>query len=211
MRDSKVVIRINCDALQQQKEIIDPKLVTVWHVRRIIVAVLLVVALLGGLLNWLIGDNTQEQAPVIISQTPVAANVSNEPPPTPVTQVQPALTPPAKAAVIFDKHVMRAAVVKSVIEGQPGESWGSNIQIASQQNVQVFYFSQVKNMKDHVLFHQWKKDGRLIIKKRLGIRDNKAKLVSSKQFTAKDVGQWQVILVDEKNKVFSEANFVVNQ
>lgn len=217
MRDSKVIIRINYDAVQHQKEIIDPKFVTVWHVKRIVGALAILGVLVLILIHWLSSASTSdaEQSQSKAIETPVVqASVSPEKNSSPSEYVADRIQLPVNIktpALIYDKRVVRAALVNAVKEGQPGESLGSEIQIGQSDSVQLFYFSQVKQFAVSSLLHVWTKDGKTVLKKRLSIKESKAKLVSSKVFTSRDVGVWRVILQDDRGKVFSEVNFVVNR
>lgn len=65
-------------------------------------------------------------------------------------------------------------------------------------------------MKDRVLYHHWSKDGKIVFKKQLDIKDSRVKIFSSKRMSNKDTGKWQIQLVDKKGKIFCEAGFEVN-
>jgi hypothetical protein len=60
------------------------------------------------------------------------------------------------------------------------------------------------------LFHRWYKDGQVMSKKQFNVKSNNAKLISSHKLTAKDIGQWQVVLIDKKGKLLSEVNYFVS-
>jgi hypothetical protein len=47
-------------------------------------------------------------------------------------------------------------------------------------------------------------------KKQFNVKSNNAKLISSHKLTAKDIGQWQVVLIDKKGKLLSEVNYFVS-
>lgn len=229
MADNRVVIRINYDKDQQRKAVIDPKMITVWHTRRILITAAILVLTLIPLFVWLFGksqgDKNVEQASmepasgkaeaVIQSNTVSQDNqgsISAKPPKDQEyinEESKPVLRP---TAIIFDKRVIRAALTGAPKDNkEPGEAVQSPIRIEANQSVELFYFSEIKNMKDKVLFHHWLKNGQVIYKKQLDIKDNKSKLISSRTLTSKDNGDWQVVLIDRKGKLFSEANFVVNR
>jgi hypothetical protein len=66
-------------------------------------------------------------------------------------------------------------------------------------------------MRNNVLFHRWYKDGQLVHKKQFTVKSNNEKLISSKNFTANDVGEWRVVLVNNKGNSLSEVNYSVRQ
>ncbi len=59
MAESKVVIKINYDRDKHTKTVADTKMVTVWHFRRILAALSILVILIFLLIYWLSSKNVQ--------------------------------------------------------------------------------------------------------------------------------------------------------
>lgn len=223
MSDNKVIIRINYDKDKQRKALIDPKMVTEWHAGRIAAALIILSLILGLIFSWLLsGGDRDNMAPAIDASAsaeqappspPVSGGEANKPSAQltpPVPGKSPGANPIRHPAIIFDKRVIRASLNTSLKDTEPGQIVGSSLTIATDQTIEVYYFSEVKGMKNKTLFHHWLKDGRVIAKKQLDIKDNRSKLISSRTLNSKDKGAWQVILVDRKGKLYSEANFEIN-
>jgi hypothetical protein len=228
MADNRVVIRINYDKDQRRKSVIDPKMVTVWHTRRLLIAGFVLVLIAVPLLAWLFadGDRVNDVGPAAMEPVNNNAGTENQLPNSTVAnqnlssvnpgdekaqynkESKPVFRP---SAIIFDKRVIRAALTVAQKDNkEPGEMVKLPVRIEANQSLELFYFSEVKGMKDKVLFHRWLKNGQVVYKKQLDIKDNKSKLISARTLTYKDSGDWQVVLVDRKGKLFSEANFSVN-
>lgn len=220
MADNRVVIKINYDKDKQRKALIDPKMVTVWHTQRILAACAILALLLILIVSWLLsGDeeivskyplqNSVNSQPVINSDTTLALpkNISESAPhaldksPSPLKRL---------AAIIFDKRVIRASLNSDIKDNQPGTALTSPVKVAEHKTLELFYFSEVKNMKGKVLYHHWLKNGRVVYKKTWDIKEQKARLISSKTIGFADRGEWQILLLDKKGKPLSEANFIVN-
>lgn len=219
MAKSTVVIKVSYDKTAQLAKAKPPEMVTVWHVRRILLALTIPI-----LLVWLLFKSTKtddvevsqvESTPVVAAVEPMVANLSNE-----VKLSQPALKPletvvkpvnnlPKPTAVIFDKRVLRAAVVSEFINDQPAERIKSNLKVSKNQPVELFYFSEVKHLNNKNLSHAWFKNGQLVHKKHWDVKQPIAKLISSYRFSAKDAGEWQVVSQDKKAKHLSETQFFV--
>ena len=225
MADNRVVIKINYDKDQRRKEVIDPRMVTIWHKGRVLVALsILALLVIILILLWPIGDEANnkvvtrpeglalENNPTKPSevQTPEESQNISIPSGRPIELNKPRLSPAKPAAVILDKRVIRASLNIALKDQEPRESALSPVFIETGKNVELFYFSQVKSMRSKVLFHRWLKDGQLVLKKQLNIKDDKSKLISSRIFTPADTGNWQVVMVDASGKVFSQVDFKVD-
>lgn len=221
MADNRVVIKINYDNDQYRKTLIDPKMVTVWHTQRIIFVIALLL-LLGLAIFWAISSVKTEQNKVEINQEnnppaevlpPVSETIKSE-----IKPISPQLASDTKKAaevkrppaIIFDKRVIRASLNSAPKNDEPGDPIKMPIILEKGQSLELFYFSQIKNLKASALFHAWYKNGLLVIKKQFNLKSNGDKLISSRKLTDKDVGEWRVTLVDNKGKVFSEVNYSVN-
>ncbi|MGY6274629.1 DUF2914 domain-containing protein [Methylomonas sp. MgM2] len=230
-KGNRVVIRINYDNDRKRKELIDPKMVTVWHKGRIFGVFAISVLLIGLIIFLSSGTETQEnKAPVvesieetksiepvqqpvepakkpeIITQKPAGDNL----PPEPVKSSPKVISSNRPSAIIFDKRVIRASLTTAPQYGEPGDPLTPLVIIKPEQTLDAFYFSEIKGMKNRVLFHHWFKNGRLVYEKQFDVETDKFKLISSKKLSSKDVGEWRVTLIDKKGKDYSEVNFSVN-
>ena len=220
MPENKVVIKINYDKDQARKTILAPKMVTVWHTQRIMVAVgLLLLPCLIVLFQIMTesADEIKSESGIINNkesivtnqtvETVTAAPIPVSPPSIVAREIQVVNRP---EAIILDKHVVRALLSSAPKNDEPGERIQSPVKITENQKQELFYFVQTKNLKNSILFHRWYKDGQVMNKKQFNVKSNHARLISSHILTAKDVGQWQVVLLDKKGKLLSEVNYFVS-
>lgn len=220
MAKRTVVIKVSYDKTTQLAKVKVPEMATVWHVRRILLALTIPILLVWLLFKPSKTDDVgalqpKEAKAVVTAVEPVAATVSNE-----IKPSQPVLKPlesvvkpvnhlPKPTAVIFDKRVLRAAVVSEFVNDQPAERINTNLKASKNQPLELFYFSEVKHLKNKNLSHAWFKNGQLAHKKYWDVKEPVAKLISSYRFSAKDAGEWQVVLQDKKGKHLSETVFFV--
>lgn len=223
MADNRVVIKINYDKDKHRKALIDPKMVTVWHTRRILTVTGLLLLIILGVFFWFSIDTPEsEQADAVIAKTPPPTQSSqpetsaqvDTPESKPVdSQIQSDTNETAlvkrPAAIIFDRRVIRASLNTAPLSNEPGDPVKSPMLIDNNKSYEVFYFSQIKNLSGKNFSHKWFKDGNLAAKKHFSVKSNNEKLISSKRLTGNDAGEWQVVLVDKKDKVLSEVNFTV--
>ncbi|MDD1620474.1 MAG: DUF2914 domain-containing protein [Methylococcaceae bacterium] len=232
MAENKVVIKINYDKDKIRRPA-EPKMVTVWHTRRILAAIAILTLLVGIPIFWFGGDDGQDLDK--LEQTETAKNeqpLNNgeaviQGSDGAVSADQPVRLAPENAkqsvkngmaidgtkrpvAIIYTKKVVRASLNSGLKDKEPYQPVKLPIRLGQNQKIELFYFTELKNMKDGVLYHYWSKDGQMVEKKQLNIKDSGAKLLSGRTLSYKDKGEWQIQLVDKKDKVFSEVNFLVN-
>lgn len=220
MTDNKVVIKINYDKNRQRKALIDPKMVTVWHTERILGAIAVLIIVIALLVFGLSGNDENPPAKALepVAETvlnPAQTNASTEPVFNSVQTHEQDLTKPSSivkrpAAIILNKRVIRAALTAEPSKDEPGAPIEFPVIIQPNQSLEVFYFTEIKNMKDKVLWHHWFRNGQLVYKKSLVLKTNKSKFISSKKLSVKEAGEWRVVLMDTQGKSLSEVNFFVN-
>lgn len=231
MSDNRVVIKINYDKNKQAQLNAAPQMVTVWHKGRLLTALASVFLVVALLIFWLLPSNDANEAAVVAEiSTPLSeaspSDQSGQPPSLPVAgnhknplvKEQENKSPYEKGvnhnqkpmAIIFSRKVIRASLNASLRDDEPGQAINNAVIVGQNQSIELYYFNEIRNMKGKVLFHQWLRDGHVLHKKQLEIKDNKTKTWSSKGFSAKDKGEWQVQLLDRKGVIYSEVRFWVN-
>jgi len=73
----------------------------------------------------------------------------------------------------------------------------------------IFFFTEVNNMRGSTVFHEWLKEGKSIFKLKAIIRRNSTSFYTSKLFTPKSVGQWQVRIMTDQGEVLHKIDFSV--
>ncbi|MDD4914932.1 MAG: DUF2914 domain-containing protein [Methylococcales bacterium] len=233
MPQSKVVIRINVDKESSPKNAVPAKPVVVWHWERIAMAGSIVIAVTVLLITFFYAqDEPAEQhsadrqalspapsgsgggaaAVVPLPAKPVAGGVSaGEEAVVRFDRHLPAQNggQVVNKGIIYDKKVFRASLNIVMKDNEPFEQAKLPLRLVGNQVVELFYFNEIRNEKNKLLFHNWRKDGKTVFMRQLKIQDSKAKVVSSLKLSYKDKGLWRIQLVDAKGKVYSEVNFLV--
>lgn len=230
MSENKVVIKINYDKSRAGQTPATPKMVTIWHTGRIAAVTGLVVAIIGVSVWLFSGDSEQTPAPPIaeaVRTAPETIITSDNSMPVPqietpqsVARKSPGEIPASansisgqkhQPAIIYSRKVIRASLTYGVKDTEPTEQVKSATVQIRKEPVELYYFNEVRNMKGKTLFHQWFKDGQLVLKKAVEIRDNKARVWTAKNLSSRDKGRWRVQLLGKKGELYSEAGFDVIQ
>ncbi len=235
MAENKVVIKINYDKHKNRRPITEPEMITVWHTRRILVAVLILMLLVFIPIFWFSGDDTQNSDKIVQTEYAVKeqaltsndsviketdAAINNGKPVTSMTadvkqrvQKSESLKGSSKRppAIIYNRSVIRASLNSGAKDKEPYKPVNLPVRLSKGQTAEVFYFNELRGINDQVLYHYWSKNGQVLDKKPLNVNHSREKVKSGRTLGYKDKGEWQIQLVDGKGKVFSEVNFYVNQ
>lgn len=236
MAGTPVAIKINFANKNTPQVDQKSELITEWHIPRILGALSIVLALLI-LIGLAITDestpspvteidkphavDTQQLTLPVVTQPSNSVNASGhaEPqliplqPPKNPKKAEPAvysLDNSKPAAVIYDRHVIRAALVAEINDHKPGARVQPNIVLSGSGSQELYYFTEIKHPTQSAYVHQWVKNGQQVLKKNLPVKGLLPHLISSKKFSLKDKGVWSVLLLDNKGKALSESRFVVN-
>jgi len=236
MAENKVVIRVSVNKANRPAVQTAPKTVTVWHLRRILVAIIALIVLIAVLFMGIgvlqtrddgtsgpvvrtelsppdaagfnkasvggVQANTKIDSPLENNNSRRANSADNTLP-----VVRPQLSRPP--AIIYSRKVVRASLASLIKDYEPSGLVQSPVRLVAGQKLELYYFNEIKPLGYDRLFHLWRKDGKVIYKKPLEFKNNKTRVVSGKILTLKDKGVWQIELVDDKGKVYSEVNFLV--
>lgn len=223
MVDNRVVIKINYDRERQQKNIIDPKMITVWHKGRIFSVLCLVILSLIALFWAVSHDGSGEKEPVDTRQIDVAQTEGHG---LPAVERRVDLGSVANSgdsqkqvmmigkpvAIIFDKRVIRASINRAKEDSSASAFMmvEAPIRFARDKHQVLEYFSEIRRGGESILFHRWLKNDQVVQVKQFTVKAGKGKLSSSRKFGFKDEGVWQVILTDKKGNVLSRSSFDVS-
>lgn len=105
-------------------------------------------------------------------------------------------------------HVPRAQLTSAIAQREPIDNLSS---LSLDEQKQLFYFTQINEMKDKVIYHRWSLNGKVMAQVSLSIGGNKWRTYSSKTFNRSMVGHWQVAVVDDQNQVLKVTEFDVTQ
>ena len=217
MQENKVVIKINYDKPQWNQPLSSPALVTVWHVRRIVIAALLGLLALGVLLAWILGF---WQSEAVAPQRNASANteavvlsevLNNNNKPLDITAEKSALPVSHKPVFsVYDKRVIQSFLNLGAFSKHPYKSVKSSIVVSPSKSVEVFYLTKLQSHTHGGYYHRWHHQTRGDIRPPMVSKQHHTKWYSAKTLTAADLGEWTVQLLDSNDVVLSEVKFWVS-
>lgn len=195
MADKKnIVIKVKypTSASMPEHAVSSPKTITVWNVKRILIA-LAGIALMLTSVFYLTNKDTQ--------------NTESDKPPAiaPEISAKPVTEPKIEA----NNHVSRAVLSFKVINSEPVDEITLPLKISKKGSTWIYYFVELKGMNGKTVYHEWLLDGVLISRKKVNISNDIWRTSSRQVFKYTSDNNWTVRLVDETGEIINEKHFNV--
>ena len=110
-----------------------------------------------------------------------------------------AAEPPAVPTV----RVARATFTTGVVDREPRDA----IRTLSNDNVEIFFFSEIRDGSGATIMHRWEWNGQMMAEVPFEVGGPRWRIFSSKQLDPNWLGEWTVLLVDAAGQVLSRESF----
>ena len=98
--------------------------------------------------------------------------------------------------------VVRSAFTREIDEREPME----NLQNLTNDNGQVKFFTELRDMSGQTAIHRWEYDGKVVAEIEFNVKGPRWRVWSSKSFVPQWTGDWKVSVVNAAGEVISEKN-----
>ena len=109
--------------------------------------------------------------------------------------VEPPMVPMARVA--------RATFTTGVVDREPQDA----IRTLSNDNVEIFFFSEIRDGSGATIIHRWEWNGRMMAEVPFEVGGPRWRIYSSKTLAPSWLGEWTVALVDAAGQVLSRESF----
>lgn len=236
-KQKKLVIKVNYDnAEKQREEYIAPDRFEEWDIKKIAIALLLSVVLITGFYYVLFrSDVTLTKAEKVkdssVAQQPDANNSKSE------TKLQAKNDEPIISKAIKNiainknvennsekgnlennkglekvklfNHVARSQLSFLVKNKEPQGQVNSPVRLGNNETVRIYYFTELKNMSGHTVYHVWGYNGKQVFKKAINVKGPRWRISTYKNLNDASIGSWQVKLLDDNGMQLDKINFDV--
>jgi hypothetical protein len=104
--------------------------------------------------------------------------------------------------------ITRALLTLAIKNNEPVSELNSPLVLPTNKSVPLYYFVEVSDMKDRVIFHEWWLGNKLINRKKITISNNdKWRTVSHQLVAFAAKNHWTVKVVDESGQLINELPF----
>ena len=118
-----------------------------------------------------------------------------------------ASTPVMKEQSGFSRgSVVRSAFTREIAEREPTE----NLQKLSNENGEVKFFTELRDMSGQTAIHRWEYDGEVVAEVEFNVKGPRWRVWSSKSLVPQWTGDWKVSVVNGAGDVISEKKLIVD-
>jgi hypothetical protein len=107
-------------------------------------------------------------------------------------------------------RIRRAALAYRIVDKEPADLIEENVIINRGKAIPVYYFTEVRGRTAQILFHEWRKDGQMMLRHPVAIAADRWRTSSQRELGADDRGHWSVRTVDDHGTVMNEIHFTVS-
>lgn len=120
-----------------------------------------------------------------------------------VAPAAPASTVKMKEQSGFSRgSVVRSAFTREINEREPTE----DLQNLSNENAQVKFFTELRDMSGQTAIHRWEYDGKVVAEVEFNVKGPRWRVWSSKSFVPQWTGVWKVSVINGAGEVIAEKN-----
>jgi hypothetical protein len=102
--------------------------------------------------------------------------------------------------------VVRSAFTREIAEREPTE----NLQKLTNENGQVKFFTELRDMSGQTAIHRWEYDGKVVAEVEFNVKGPRWRVWSSKSLVPQWTGDWKVSVINGAGEVISEKNLSVD-
>ena len=169
---------------------------TVWNIKRLLIVFIVSVLLMVFVLFFLLRSTGQESD----LKTSVAT--------TEVVKTDSKVSTLSKSKSSSKNTITRALLTLAIKNNEPVSELNSPLALPTNKSVPLYYFVEVSDMKDRVIFHEWWLGNKLINRKKITISNNdKWRTVSHQLVAFAAKNHWTVKVVDESGQLIIELPF----
>lgn len=221
----KIVIKINRSGREQSNMPRNsaPSEIVIWNVRRIVFAIIIAILFIvipyfylsNGLENKKERKTDQTSSEGIEKEVSLAeikdqSTTDNDRRNIEViSELTKKVSIDQRFKTISHYKVTRGLLTNAIVDKEPVKELVPPFVIGEKKSIQLYYFTELRDMKGESFFHQWIRDGVVIGKMSIDPQGNRWRVSSNRVLTYSDVGHWMVQLIDKNGLIYNEIIFEV--
>ncbi|MCK4841706.1 MAG: DUF2914 domain-containing protein [Methylococcales bacterium] len=227
MKDShKITIKINqqitASSLNKDAQ---PEMVTEWHVKRILVAVISLLFIILFVIYFFTRESVEKKVEntleIKTTREPVNAKVNDATRNIKIEKIisiaeynnsiknKTEVNIQSFSSEILDPRVIRALLTKGINNKEPLGQIEMPLPVTMANATAVYYFTEIIDMKGQFLYHQWMWNKHEIYKRIIKIGGNRWRASTSKLIPYSKSGAWTVSLVNKEGIILNKIKFNV--
>ena len=171
-----------------------PKTITEWNVKRIVIAIAVVLLVVISIFLLKTNNTTATQKNETVSVEPTA----------PSSSLSAEQKTENKAG-----SVLRALLTTKVVNNEPVDEIPLPLKVSKKGSTWIYYFVELNALKGKTVYHEWLLDGQLVSRKKVTVADNIWRTASRQVFKYTSQTNWTVRLVDDTGEIINQKYFNV--
>ena len=163
------------------------KIITVWNVKRIVLAFMGLVLFIALLIFFFKPDTKNTEQSALPEKNINRPDESKE----------------------INKSVIRSLLTFKIDNNEPVGEISLPLRLSKKKATSVYYYVELTGMEGHSVYHEWLLDGALITRKKVNISNSNWRTSSRQLFVYNDKTNWTARLVDETGQLLNEIQFNV--
>ncbi|MEI6334415.1 MAG: DUF2914 domain-containing protein [Methylococcaceae bacterium] len=163
------------------------KIITVWNVKRIVLAFMGLVLFIALLIFFFKPDTKNTGQSALPEKNINIPDQSKE----------------------INKPVIRSLLTFKIDNNEPVGEISLPLKLSKKKATSVYYYVELTGMEGHSVYHEWLLDGALITRKKVNISNSNWRTSSRQLFVYNDKTNWTARLVDETGQLLNEIQFNV--
>ena len=215
-RNIKIKVKYPTPGSKPEKIDPVPAVITVWNIKRILLALgCIVLVLLAIFFSTKGGDQKADLQP----QTALPEKVDGQDtdqqahakklPEKKANAAEKKVDAPAEPKAEAGNHVQRSLLTYKLRKNEPVGEISFPVKISKKKPLKIYYFVELTGMKGRTVYHEWMLDGTLISRKKINISSDNWRTSSRQMFYYTAKHNWTVRTVDENGQVIDEKHFDV--
>ncbi|MDD5460672.1 MAG: DUF2914 domain-containing protein [Methylococcales bacterium] len=215
-KNIKIKVKYPTPGSRPEKDHSVPDMVTVWNVKRILLALGCIVLILFSIFLFIKDDDRKAD---LQPQTVLPEKVDGQEtdrqaqaqklPEKQANVAEKKVDAPAEPKADAGNHVQRSLLTYKLRKNEPAGEISFPVKVSKKKPIKIYYFVELTGMKGRTVYHEWMLDGELISRKKINISSDNWRTSSRQMFYYTAKPNWTVRTVDENGQVIDEKHFDV--
>ena len=142
-----------------------------------------------------------------------SGDLPNQSEPTATASSKSPLQPKARAGQVGTQspRVARAQFTNGIQDREPVDRVESVVRSDGQSNQQLYYFTDLRNLKGETVTHRWEHQGQQVAEVSFKVGGNRWRVFSRKSLPPDMTGEWQVVVSTSAGEPLQTASFVYQE
>lgn len=214
-KNIKIKVKYHTPGSKPEKSDPVPTVITVWNIKRILLALgCVLLVLLAIFFSTKGGDQKADLQPQAVLPEKIDGQKTDQQaqanlPEKQANAAEKRVDAPAEPKAETGNHVQRSLLTYKLRKNEPVGEISFPVKISKKKPIKIYYFVELTGMKGQTVYHEWLLDGELISRKKINIASDDWRTSSRQMFYYTTKHNWTARTVDKNGQIIDEKHFDV--